>query len=132
MGLYFHKNDTERLQNKHMIDMVIWIFCNMCICTHMGHWAKGPQAGHKATSLVNWQVELNEGMRTQRSGPDYEITQNQISEVAVFVWLECGVKWKRCSITSIPEWLQIWDSDLHLSKTFIMCLLLFHVISHIE
>lgn len=46
-------------------------------------------------TVVNWQVELNERMCTQQTGPDYEITQNQITEVAIFVRLECGVKWQK-------------------------------------
>lgn len=41
---------------------------------------------------VDRQVELYVEMCAQRSGPDYGITLNQISEVTVFVQLVCGMK----------------------------------------
>lgn len=70
--------------------------CDVVRVNKQQQWVKGLQAGYKVlpSPLVNWQVENSVGMRMQRSGRDYEITQNQISEVAVFVWLECKVKWE--------------------------------------
>lgn len=55
-------------------------------------WLPWPRPWPSCLSSADKQVDLNVSMAILRPRPDYEIKQNQISEVIVLAWLECEVQ----------------------------------------